>query len=397
MKIDNLKVGQIIKNYKELCNILGVEAKSSTNTKGRKLHHKHFDQYFNYEKQGQKYIITEIYKDVENKINRGGNNKVFVDDFKKLMIYMLHKNRSECMLLSKGAIYKAMNLVNENYLLARNNIPKLSEIIELPQEAIYEFYDYNSTKLRDTVERNLRSCRKESLLIFETVTSVAIYETIFATNEFNKPIVDINGELISETNLVYREATKEERQRILEFENEVKKEHGWKDNQAIFLKGKWKQFKQEVENKLKQANTNIKFYYEAYRITWNNKQIDEQYEKYCSEILKDEVAKSINNSIIKSITRSNKVRHTKALNNKSIGIVRSNKINYQASNEYIPEQEQLTFTLINQEAKSLKDKFKVDVDYKKLNKINKSKNEVLKVEQLELEWNLDDLYEEIPF
>ena len=398
MKIEKLKVGMTIKNYKELCEILSVEPKPSSNTNGRKAHHKEFERYFDYEKQGQKYLITKINDTVKQKVeNRGGNNNVFVDDFKKLMIYMLHKNRSECMLLSKGAIYKAMNLVNDNYLLARNQIPKLSEVIELPQGAIYEFYDYNGTKLRETVERNLRSCRSSSMLIFETVTSVAIYETISATNEFGKVIVDHNGKPIIETNLVYREATKEERQRILDFEDKVKKEHGWKDNQSIFLSGKWKQFKQEVERGLKLANTNIKFYYEAYRITWNNNKIDEEYKKYCSEIAKNEVAESINKNMVKSINRSSKIRHTKATNNRSFGSCKTKKIDYQASADYIEQQEQLTIALINQETKSLKDKLKKDIDYKKLNEINKSKKENLEINQLELAWDLEELNEEIPF
>ena len=94
MKIENLKVGQVIKNYKELCAVLEIEAR---NGKCRILNHKEFDRFFEYEKQGQKYIIKNIYSKPKEKIdnrknNRGGNNSVFKEDFKKLMIYMLHKN-----------------------------------------------------------------------------------------------------------------------------------------------------------------------------------------------------------------------------------------------------------------------------------------------------------------
>ena len=395
MKIDNLKVGQVIKNYKELCAVLEIEAR---NGKGRILNHKEFDRFFEYEKQGQKYIIKNIYSKPKEKIdnrknNRGGNNSVFKEDFKKLMIYMLHKNRSECMLLSKSSMYKAMNLVNENYLLGRNNIPKLSEIIELPQASIYEFYDCNGTKLRETVERNLRSCRRESLLMFETVTSVAILESIIATNEFNKPIIDNNGKIVSDIKLVYREATKQERKKILEFEKEVKNENGWKDNQEIFLKGKWKYFKQQVENKLIQANTNIKFYYEAYRITWNNKDIDEEYKKSCSEISSIEIKNNINHNMVESIKKSTMKRHNKACLESGLELnhFKQDKLFQQEKIDYVIEQEQLTFTLISNKAPSLKNKFEKAINYKKVSNLNKTKDNT---EQLELDWNID---EEIPF
>ncbi len=389
MHIQNLQKGMVIKNYKALCEVLGVEAKVG---KGRTLKHKHFEQYFSYEKKGHSYIIKEIYINAENTIKRGGNNKVFVDDFKRLMLYMLYNNKTECMLMSKGSMFKAMNLVNENYIIARNNIPKLSEIIELPQSAIYEFYDYNSTKLRDTVERNLRSCRSCSMLMFETVVSVAINETIIATNEFGKPIVK-NGNVVSHVELVYREATKEERQKILEFENEVKLENNWIDNKAIFFSGKWKYFKQEVETRLKKANTNIQFYYDAYRITYNNKDIEKRYNELCKDENKSDILQNINNNIVKSINKATKARHTKAINSKAFGTYRTNRLESQASDNYVEEHEQLTFTLISQEAKSLKHEFTKNIDYNKLSKIN-SKGNQLSIESIELEWEIG---EEIPF
>ena len=71
MRVENLHEGQIIKNYKELCKVLEIEEKPG---KSRQLQHKHFNQYFEYKKEGHKYIINKIYENVENKIKRGGNN-----------------------------------------------------------------------------------------------------------------------------------------------------------------------------------------------------------------------------------------------------------------------------------------------------------------------------------
>lgn len=378
MQVNNLTVGQEVKNYKKLCALLNIAIKGGN---GKKLQQKEFDRYFKYEKQGQKYIIKEIYEQAKEKIDKRkeGNNTVFAEDFRNLMIYMLHKNRTESMLMSKGAMYKAMNLVNENYLLARSNIPKLSEIVELPQEAIYEFYDYNGSKLRDTLERNLRHCRSRSLLFYESVVAVAVYDTIVAYNDLNKPIVDYKGELVHKVEVVYREATHEEKQIILRFENEVKEEMGLKDNQEIFLKKKWKQFKQEVENRLKQANTNIKFYYEAYKLTWNNEKIDNEYKLI--NINSSDLKTNLNNNMVESINKSTIKRHEKA---KSQFLIEGNqykidKILGQKAENYIDNNKCLTSVLISEKAKSLKDKLQEPLNRKKYNQINEDSEQ--------LEWN----------
>ena len=258
-------------------------------------------------------------------------------------------------------LYKTMNLVNENYLLGRNNMTKLSEITEIPQTSIYDFYDYNSVKLKDTVERNLKHCRNRSLLIYENVMCVAIQEALIAYNELDKPILDEHGRVVSESRLTYREATKQEKQVILKYEKEVKNENGWKDNQEIFLKGKWKYFKKQVENKLIQANTNIKFYYEAYRITWNNKDIDEEYKKSCSEISSIEIKNNINHNMVESIKKSTMKRHNKACLESGLELnhFKQDKLFQQEKIDYVIEQEQLTMTLINKDAPSLKKQFKI--------------------------------------
>ena len=357
MEIKNLKEGQVIKNYKELCKVLEIEEKPG---KSRQLQHKHFNQYFEYKKEGHKYIINKIYENAENKIKRGGNNRVFIDDFRNLIISILYNNKNESMLISKGMLYKTMNLVNENYLLGRNNMTKLSEITEIPQTSIYDFYDYNSVKLKDTVERNLKHCRNRSLLIYESVMCVAIQEVLIAYNELNKPILDEHGRVVSESRLTYREATKQEKQVILKYEDEVKTELGLKDNQEIFLKGKWKYFKQQVENKLKEANTNIKFYYEAYKITWNNDKIDEEYNKIKEEIKIKEIENNINHNMVESIKKSTMKRHDKACLESGLELnpFKQDKLLEQEKIDYVIEQEQLTMTLISKDAPNLKKQFK---------------------------------------
>ena len=87
MKEVNLHIGDTIKNYKALCEILQQPVKAG---KSRTLQLKDFKRYFDWEKSGQKFIITDVYdtplpKDDKRKLgnNRGhytnGNSTYKVD------------------------------------------------------------------------------------------------------------------------------------------------------------------------------------------------------------------------------------------------------------------------------------------------------------------------------
>ncbi len=58
MDLDNLKNDMIVKNYKEMCLILGEETMEGNS---RKAQIKEWERHFDYERQGNKYIIKEVY------------------------------------------------------------------------------------------------------------------------------------------------------------------------------------------------------------------------------------------------------------------------------------------------------------------------------------------------
>ena len=73
MKIENLKVGQVLKNYKVLCEALGIEVKSG-NTKKAQI--KDLERYLTYTKDKNSFVITEIFKTPKPKEeNKRGENK----------------------------------------------------------------------------------------------------------------------------------------------------------------------------------------------------------------------------------------------------------------------------------------------------------------------------------
>lgn len=75
MNIDNIKINKTYKNYKELCTILEISPKGGST---KIAHLKQFKRYFNYTREGQKYIINEIYEAPRSKNDsrsKGNNRK----------------------------------------------------------------------------------------------------------------------------------------------------------------------------------------------------------------------------------------------------------------------------------------------------------------------------------
>ena len=71
MKIENLTVGTTYKNWKALCEALEVEPKSGSY---KQKQERDFKQYFNWEKQGQKITVTEIYNEVQEREDKRKDN-----------------------------------------------------------------------------------------------------------------------------------------------------------------------------------------------------------------------------------------------------------------------------------------------------------------------------------
>lgn len=332
MKIGNIKQDMKIKNYKELCKLLEINEVTSDSKKAQL---KELERYCKYHKEGQKFIIDEIYDEPKEKIdNRGGNNKVFSDDIEKLILHLLSTSKDECVNISRGKLYKTLNMINDNYLDARRNIPKLSELVELPKEFIYEFYDTSNVKLRGTIERNLRRLRSKALIMWELSTTVAKYEVVIEQDALGLPMTDSKGRVKYSSKITHKVANEEEKKLILEIEREILESENINDLQEVFLKGKWKWFKTEVNNRLRSI-TNIQYYYDTYTITFNNDNVKKELTKlnYCEKL---ELEKNINQNMVSSIKNSNSSKFKK------------NDITLH--DEYLLIKENLTDLLIDDEA-----------------------------------------------
>ena len=164
MKIENLSEGQVIKNYKELCALLGIEP-CAGNSKKSQL--KELERYINYHKEGNKFIVDEVYSEIKEKVDmrsiikeddkrHEGNSSVYGDDIKRLLLYLMAtSSEDDEIILPISILLNKLSMTNVNYSLGRRNQEKLSEILKIDEIYINEFYDTTHQNLRRTLESNL--------------------------------------------------------------------------------------------------------------------------------------------------------------------------------------------------------------------------------------------------
>ncbi len=167
MRIENLKQGQIIKNYKELCNLLDIKPTGGDSKKGQL---KELERYLSYHKEGNKFVIDEIFTDVKNKVDlrkEGLNRKSFIKSYKidkskdkHLGIYKIQKDNniyigSTCLGFRNrflqhynnegGNCFKTYNLLHSNgsfeilFNATENNIQD-DELIRMLEEITIKYY-----------------------------------------------------------------------------------------------------------------------------------------------------------------------------------------------------------------------------------------------------------------
>ena len=240
MKIENLKEGMVIKNYRELCGYLGWNV---TTGNAKKSQFKDLERYCKYHKEGQKIIVDEIYNEplppVENK-----RNDVYGEYLEKFIIHELSYhplNEHNVINMPKGELFLKLHMVNSNYGVGRNHINKFSRYLNMPTQIVHEFYHTSSTKMRSAIERTLNRLQSRCLIKYTMILYVRT----------------INNEK--------RPATEEETKVITEIERQVLVELELLNKQDAFVKGKWKEYQDEVNNRTTEL-FGIKYSYMSYHI-----------------------------------------------------------------------------------------------------------------------------------
>ena len=175
-EIDTSKliIGMVIKNYKELCNLLGVETKTG---KSKQLQLKEFKRFFDWEKAGQNFIITDIYDTPLPKedLRKKGNNSIYKNYIELILLQYLLKQEGYKKTFTKRNWLELLGMINKKYgKEPREKLKKLDYRIN--NHEINLFYVRSNRKLEQILFTALKSLEREKLIIVEFETVVVFID-----------------------------------------------------------------------------------------------------------------------------------------------------------------------------------------------------------------------------
>lgn len=269
MEVQNLEEGQIIKNYPELCKILGIPKKTS-NSKKAQL--KELKRFVKFRQSGHSFIIDEIYSHPKDKIDRRGKKSIYGDMIQLLVMDYLINIKKPSVTITRNMLLEYMKMINFNYNYCSSNIPALSKYAEIDEEIIYDFFTTSKTSFKFVIENALNNLRDRSLITWNSDTMVCDKEDRYTL------------------------ASIEQKEQILACEKMALTEMRYNEISQVAVANKWGDFRKKVYALLRK-NTNIKFYFSVYNIVVNREFIESSYnsmlkltlDKIKREQLKDEL------------------------------------------------------------------------------------------------------------
>lgn len=191
----NLAIGMTIKNYKELCKLLCEEVKEGNS---KKYQLEDFKCYFDWEKSGQKFIISDIYDTPLTKEDKRklGNNSIYVQCIEVILLQFLSQQEGYKRTFTKRIWWEMLGIINHKY--GRTSETELKKLdYAVTSWEVKHFYQRCNKKLEQILFSALNSLRNRRLITYEIQTV----------------IVDNDGE--------YFEATDNQKKQILEMERYV--------------------------------------------------------------------------------------------------------------------------------------------------------------------------------
>lgn len=236
-----LEPGMKVKNYKELCGLLGVRP---TTGEAKKKQLKDFEQFFKSHKYGRSFIIDEIYETKVIKIEQPkptdkrlkNPRNIYAKYIQLILCHYLTKEKSNGIIyMTKTDIYKMLGLINESFGSYKAEKEFLEVFNHITMEDINVVKTQAYAKMNSILKSSLNSLRAKRLISYFTV--VMIEETSGeirpATNLEIKIIDQIEREILNKYNCTYIWQIYERKiytQFYQEVRNEMKKK-GWESAQ----------------------------------------------------------------------------------------------------------------------------------------------------------------------
>lgn len=213
MKTENLTVGMRIRNYPDLCALIGEKASTG---KSKQLQIKRWEQYFRYHRDGYAFIIDEIYEQPSPSSPRKlRSDNTYITLIETILISKLSVERE--IKIGKNKLYQILGFFNENYAdvnssTFKNTMRRFQEkgingrvmTADEAQSYYTDFYIFAQSKFNDILTSALKSMQRRNLIFYR--------KTFLITEE-------ICGKHVT------RDANKEEEVEIFQLISEFLKNH----------------------------------------------------------------------------------------------------------------------------------------------------------------------------
>jgi hypothetical protein len=275
-----LTEGSAIRNYKELCKLLDEPILGGCSKKSQ---HKEWERYFSFEKDGQKYIITNVYETPLSKqdLRSHGNNNEYVQHIELLLLNYLSRKDGNKSDFTNKSLFLMLGMVNENYT-NENYYGLMKSNEDITQFQVNHFYQRSYAKLNRTLFDALRNLSNRRLITVDTFIMVRL------------------------TNGNVRRADENEINIIRDIEREVLIDMGLESMVQIHLKFKNKEFYDKVYNLL--GKHDITYYFNNINIMFTHQHIVDALEKAELKmqriLLNDKIIDVINNQAEKNYERN---------------------------------------------------------------------------------------------
>lgn len=318
-------------NGKNLCAMIGWNHKSFQNDSTRYL--ETIEKYCDISKKGKgrgvQYIITnapssEIY------LIKGGNRK-YTDDIEYLILSILHKNHdssSKELVFTKDELYKYCGLVNSNFVIAKYYNKSFSCTLDIVPQTLSECVKNIDNKLYSTLLNTLERLEKEKILKFNT--------------KFN---------IIDSSNKQVRLSNSEEYEVLWNAENKILNAMNCDNKKLLYLKGKLREFKENVILEVKDKIPNISSYYNVIVFDYNYNHILNRLkiiENTFPDKNFDTTIRALNKRFSSNLSKLIKGKHSKAIEVlKEPFSPQGIHLNYQSTSSYVLQQDALKNLIVN--------------------------------------------------
>lgn len=226
LDVSNLESGMVVKNYREMCELLEEEI-SDGNSKKAQL--KEWERYFLWEKKGQKFIILDIYDEPLPKDDGRQNKNLYVQYIEVILMKILskQKNTKDLFYITTNQMWKLLGMINNNYKnISLDDLNNMIPEYEIKPFDMKKFYQRCNQRLREILFSSLNKLEDRALIKYE-IETVIVY-----LDEDNKT--------------VYKPANDYQKKNILKAERKALLDMGLESKQHAYAKFKETDFFERV-------------------------------------------------------------------------------------------------------------------------------------------------------